>query len=172
MSFFGSLFGGSSATLNSDIAKTGNLADFSSTQGQKNTTAGSSFYQSLLSGDPSKTSTVLAPQINALKTSTNQDQKTRSQNGTRSGGTAAANAASSDKVHADVTDLTGKLTGSAASTLLSSGNSLLGTALGGYEQQAKLDAEQQKNWSDSILGLGITSKVGGTLGYLGGVGTG
>jgi len=141
------------------MAKTGQISDFASTTGQQNTSSGSNFFNSLLSGDATKTSQVLAPQISAAKTSLQQDQKTSAQNGNRSGGKAASNNAAQDKVHSDITNMTGSLTGGAASTLLSSGSSLLGTALGGYNQQAAMSQQQMENWSNSILGKGITSGV-------------
>lgn len=145
--------------MNSTIAKTGQIGDFSTGLGESNTTAGSKYFNSLLSGDASKTAQTLAPEISSLKTSTNQDQKTAAQNGTRSGGTAASNAASKDKVHSDITNLTGNLTSGAASTLLSSGSGLLGAATGEYGQQADLSQKQLENWKSSILGSSITGAV-------------
>lgn len=136
------------------------MSDFSSGQGQQNTLAGSNFYRSILSGDPTKTATVLAPQINSLKTSVQENQKSSDLTGNRSGGKAAGNAAASDKIHSDITNLTGTLTGQAASALLSSGQSLLGTALGGYGQQASLDKQRTDAWANSILGKGISSGIG------------
>lgn len=159
MSFFGSLFGGSSPTLNSDISKTGQIADFSSSMGQSNTSAGSGFFNSLVSGDSSKIAQTLAPQISAAKVSNQQTQKTNSIFGNRGGGTAATNAASSDKLHSDITNLTGSLTSGAAGTLLSSGQNLLGTSLGALNQQAGMSQQQMENWANSILGKGITSGI-------------
>jgi hypothetical protein len=99
--------------------------------GEGDIAASSNFMNEILSGDPTKVSQVLAPQISALKTSTQQDQKTRSMNGDRSGGTAAANAASTDKVHSDIANLVAQLTGSSASSLGSMGTSLLGAGMAG-----------------------------------------
>lgn len=170
--FWGSLFSGKNDTLSGDMTKTGDLADFSSAQGKQNTTAASKFNNSILSGDSTKISQTLAPQVSSLKTSTNQDQKTASQNGSRSGGTAASNTAKGDKVHSDVTSLTGGLTAGAASSLMSSGDSLLKSATSGYGQQAALSSQQEQQWANSILGLGVTSKIGGLEGYMGGIGAG
>lgn len=161
MSFWGSLFGGSNPTLNSDISKTGQISDFSSSLGQKNTSTGSNFFNSLVSGDATKISQTLAPQISAAKTSLQQNQKTSAQNSDRSGGKAASNNAAQDKVHSDITNMVGSLTGGAASTLLSSGSGLLGTALGGYNEQADMSQKQMENWANSILGKGITGAVQG-----------
>ena len=141
------------------MGKTGNIANFSNNLGQQNTQQGSNFFSSLLSGDSSKTAQTLAPQISAAKTSLQQDQKTNAQNGTRSGGTAATNNAAQDKIHSDITNMTGNLTGGAANNLLSSGQNLLGTALGGYQQQADMSQTQMENWANSIGGMGITSGI-------------
>lgn len=158
-SFFSALFGGSSPVLNSTISKTGAIGDFASSTGQANTSAGSNFFNSIVSGDSSKIAQTLAPQIGAAKTSLQQNQKTSAQNGNRSGGTTASNNAAQDKVHSDITNLTGSLTGNAASTLLSSGQSLLGTALGSYNEQASMDNQRMQNWANSILGKGISSAI-------------
>ncbi len=113
--------------------------------------------KSILSGDSSKQMQVLGPEINAAKTSTAQDQKTTSMFAPRSGGTAASNAASSDKVHGFIADLIGKLSGSAADSLTSAGSNLVNTGLGAYGQQEQASQEQMQNWSDSIFGKGITT---------------
>ena len=159
ISFFSSLFGGSDPTLNADIAKTGQIADWSTGLGEKNLTASSNFFNSILSGDATKQSQVLAPEINAAKTSANQDIKTTSEMGTRSGGTAASNAATKDKIHGYIANLLGSLTGSAATILGSMGESSLNTGLSATMDQAKLAQQRMDNWSNSILGKGITTAV-------------
>jgi len=163
--FWSSLFGGANSTLSNTMGQTGQIAGVASDQGQKNLSAGSNFFNSLLSGDSSKVAQTLAPEISAAKVSNQQTQKTNATMGNRSGGTAATNAASSDKLHSDITNLTGSLTGGAANTLLSSGSGLLTTALGGYKQQADMSQQQMENWSNSIAGLGITSAIGGAEGF-------
>ena len=90
-------------------------------QGQSDITSGTNFFKSLLSGDPTQIAGVLSPAISADKVATQQDQKTTAMMGNRSGGTAAHNAAASDKVHSDITNLTGNLLGGAASSLTSAG---------------------------------------------------
>jgi hypothetical protein len=158
-SFFSALFGGSSANLNQNIAKTGQVADFATSLGEGNATAGSDFMRAITSGDASKISQVEAPMISAAKTANQQSQKTATEMGTRSGGTAATNAASSDKLHSDITNLTGSLTGKAADTLLSSGSTFLGQGESANMDNAKLGQERFQNWMDSIAGKGITSGV-------------
>lgn len=158
-SFFSALFGGSSANLNQNIGKTGQVADFATSLGEGNATAGSDFMRAITSGDASKISQTLAPEISAAKTSNQQSQKTNAEMGTRSGGTAATNAASSDKLHSDITNLTGSLTGKAADTLLSSGSTFLGQGEAANMDNANLGQQRFQNWMDSIAGKGITTAV-------------
>jgi len=158
-SFFSALFGGSSANLNQNIGKTGQVADFATSLGEGNATAGSDFMRAITSGDASKISQTLAPEISAAKTSNQQSQKTNAEMGTRSGGTAAKNAASSDKLHSDITNLTGSLTGKAADTLLSSGSTFLGQGEAANMDNANLGQQRFQNWMDSIAGKGITTAV-------------
>ncbi len=169
--FFSALFGGQNSVLNSDIGKMGQIGGFATDTGEKNISAGSDFMRALTSGDASKISQVLAPAISAAKTSNQQTQKTNAEMGTRSGGTAATNAASSDKLHSDITNLTGSLTGNAASNLLSSGTSLLGQGAAATQGEADLSQIRYQNWMDSILGKGITTAVSAAETYaLGGMG--
>lgn len=158
-SFFSALFGGSSQNLNQNLGKTGQIAGFDTSLGESNATAGSDFNKAIVSGDATKTSQVLAPVISAAKTSNQQSQKTATEMGTRSGGTAASNNASSDKLHSDITNLTGSLTGKAADTLLSSGSTFLGQGEAANMDNAHLGQQQYQNWMDSIAGKGITTAV-------------
>ncbi len=101
-----------------------------------------------------KISAILAPQINSLKTSVQQDQKTNAMNNNRGGGTNASTAAAADKAHADITNLTGNLTGQAASTLGSEGAGLLSTGLAGNEAgfgEAKTIHEQHLAQINDII---------------------
>lgn len=87
--------------------------------------------KAILSGNSQQITQALAPQISAAKTSAQQTNKTNAEFGTRSGGTAASAAATNDKVHSDITNLIGNLTGSAASGLTSVGQNLLGQGISG-----------------------------------------
>ena len=155
-SFFSALFGGSSQNLNQNIAKTGQIADFSTALGESNATAGSDFQKAILSGDSTKQMQVLAPVVSAAKTSASQQNKTNSIFGTRSGGTAASAASTDDKVHGDITNLIGTLTGKSADSLLSSGSTFLNQGESANMDNASLGAERFTNWQNSILGKGIT----------------
>lgn len=157
MSFFSALFGGQNKTLSDNINKTGQISDFSSGQGQKNTSAGSSFFNSILSGDTGKIAQALAPAISAGQQGVQQQKNQIAQFGNRSGGsTAKANALESEN-RGNITNLVGGLQSGSASALLNSGSSLLGTALGGLSEQTDMSQQRIKNWQDSIFGGSLTS---------------
>ncbi len=171
--FFSSLFGGKNDVLNANIAKTGAIGDFSTGMGEKNLTTASDFWNGILSGDSSRQMSVVAPQVNAAKTSAAQENKTTAEMGTRSGGTAASTAATNDKVHSYITSLLGDLTGKAAGEVGSIGSSQLGAGLEAYGKQTDMSQLRMKNWEDSILGRGITTAVSAAETYaLGGGGGG
>ena len=79
--------------------------------------------------------------------------------GNRSGGTAASNAASSDKLHSDLTNLVGSLTDSSASNLANLGSTEVGQGLGALGQEQGAVTQRMQNWANSILGRGITGAV-------------
>lgn len=110
-------------------------------------------------------SQALAPEIGAAKKSAQQQTKTNAEFGTRSGGTAASNAATSDKLHSDITNLIGSLTGSSASNLAGLGSNLLGTGLGALGQEQNAVQQRIDNWSKSILSKSITGAVQGAESY-------
>lgn len=124
--------------------------------------------ENLLSGDPTKIASVLSPAISAEKTSLQQDQKTNAMLGGRSGGTAATNAAASDKVHADITNLTGNLLGSSANSLLSAGTNLLGQGISGHNaafgQAREMQSQRANMWNDIFKSA--ASVAGGVIGGL------
>ena len=159
MSWLTSLFAGQNKDLNTDIGATGAIAGNATSIGTKDLTTGSNWMNAIVSGDATKTAQALAPQISAAKTSAANSNKTAAMFGTRSGGTAASTAATTDKLHADITNLIGSLTGSAASGLVNTGSNLLQQGLGAFTTQADLSQQRMQNWSDSILGKGITSGV-------------
>jgi len=159
LSFLSAVFGGSSPNLNTAIGSTQALGGWATGQGQGDITAGDAFSKAILSGDATRTAQALAPAISSDKVSTAQDTKTNALFGGRSGGTAARNASAGDKVHSDITNLIGNLTGGAASSLLSSGSSLLNTGLAATTTSADLSQQRMANWMNSILGKGISGTV-------------
>lgn len=145
--------------MNQNIAKTGQIGDFATGQGEGDITAGTDFYKSILSGNSSDQTKVLAPEINAAKTSAYQDNKTATQFGTRSGGTAASTAATDDKLHGYMTNLFGSLTEGAADKLTSTGGNLMNTGLSAYGSQTAMSQQRMANWSKSIFGHFMISGV-------------
>lgn len=157
--FWGGLLGGSNTNLNTDIGATGQAASNLTGQGQSNLNSASTFWNSIVGGDATKQTQALSPEISAAKTSAAQTSKTNAQFGTRSGGTAAFAAAKNDKVHGYIANIVGNLTGQGASELGSLGSNEVSQGLSAYGQNAQLSQERLQNWSDSILGKGITSGV-------------
>ncbi len=176
MSWAGGLFAGSNPTLNNNIVKFGNIGGFATGLGEKNLTEASKFMSGITSGDSSKIFQLLGPQIGAAKNAAQQSTKTRTMFGSRSGGTGAANAATSDKVHSDITSMIADLTGGAVSGLASTGGSLLSEGMNAYNKQTELSQQQIENWKNSILGQSISgaAKAGEAFatGGVGGVAAG
>ena len=166
MGFFGSLFGGSNPTLNSGINNVGNIAGFASGQGQGDLTSASKFWQSILSGDPSKISQSLAPEISANQKQGQEAKNQLAQFGTRSGGTASAGAGIDAAGRGNMINLIGGLQSGAASNLGSMGSSLLNTGLQGYGEQADMSQQRMQNWINSILGGVTTSAVNKGMSFL------
>ena len=158
--FASSLFGGSNSTLSGDMASTGNIGNFSSAMGQGNITNSSNFFNSLLSGNSKDQAKVLAPQIKTMQDQGQQQLNTTSQFGNRSGGTNASNQKNMDTTRGNISSSISSLTGGAANSLMSSGQSLLGTSLDAYQQQEQMSQDQMKNWQNSILGNSISTGVG------------
>ena len=104
---------------------------FATGLGEQDLTASSNFMNEILSGDPTKVATALAPQINQQQQRNQQAKDTTAQFGPRSGGTAAtvANMGAADR--ASTTDLVGSLTGKAAGELGSMGGNLLNSGMQG-----------------------------------------
>ena len=160
MSFWGSLLGGQDKNLNTLIGQYGQVGGSQVGQGQSNQNTASNFWNSIVGGDATKQMQALAPEVSSAKTSTANDQKTNSMFNARSGGTAAKNAASTDTLHGYITNLIGNLTNSSASSLANLGTSQVSTGLGALGQEQGANAERMQNWSNSILGLGVTKAAG------------
>lgn len=156
---------GPSGQENTQYGNLSSASGFATNQGEGDISASDQFMRAILSGDATKTSQALAPQIGAEKKSAQQDIATRSQFGTRSGGTAAANAASTDKVHSDITSMIAQLTGGAASTLSSTGQGLLGQGMAGSQAafgEAKTIQDQKAAKINDLISS-IASTAGGVL---------
>ena len=156
---FSALFGGKNDVLNQTIGQTAQQAGFDTKEGQSDVTAGTDFLKSIIGGDASKQAQALAPEISAAKTSAQNSNKTAAEMGTRSGGTAATTAKTNDSLHAYITDLIGKLTGTAATALPQIGTNLTSQGTAATMDEAKLGQQRMQNWLNSIIGKGTTTAV-------------
>jgi len=157
MSFWGSLFGGSNPTLNKDMAQFGQIGGFATGLGEKNLSQASNFWSSILGGDPSKMAKTLAPQISSIQQQGQQERQGLAQFGNRAGGTNAASQMIGDKSRSSVNDMIASLMGGAAGGLAGTGGSLLSQGQSAYGAQLGASQQQMENWSNSILGMGVTS---------------
>jgi hypothetical protein len=110
-------------------------AGFATGLGEKNLTTASNFMGDIASGDASRITQALAPQISAAKQSAQQNTATAAQFGTRGGGTGAFTASTNDRIHAGITNLIGSLTGGAVSGLGTMGGNLMGQGLTGTQAE-------------------------------------
>lgn len=141
-------------------------AGFASNLGQQNLTASSDFMRDLLSGDPTKISQVLAPQISGITGRAQQQKQGLAEFGNRSGGNTSAAAGIDSGVNAQITNLTGSLIGGAANSLGSMGENLLGQGSSdfnaSFQNATTLQKQNAAKWND-IIGS-IAGVAGGVLG--------
>jgi hypothetical protein len=130
--FFGIGLGPSKQEKN-EFGAMGNLANFATSSGESDISTADNFWKSILSGDPSKISQVLGPQTSAINKQAQEQKKTASEFGTRSGGTNAAQQMAGDQVRTTYDTMVSGLTGQAAGALGASGSSLLAAGLSGHE---------------------------------------
>jgi hypothetical protein len=106
---------------------------FASTIGEKDLTDVSSFLDAVLSGDSSRISQALAPEISAAKGRAQEQKESLAQFGNRSGGTTSAQAHIDEATQGDLTNMEGSLTDRAAGELGSLGSNALGMGIEGTE---------------------------------------
>jgi hypothetical protein len=160
MGFWSSLFGGSNSTLSSNIKNFGAIGSFATNLGESNLTKASDFYSSILSGNQSKISQTLAPEVNAMQQQGQQQKEQFGQFGNRSGGTASAAAGIGASTRGNISNMVSSLLGTSASNLGSLGSSSLSQGMQAYGQQSTLSQEQTQNWSNSIFGGAISGAAG------------
>lgn len=166
MGFMSSLFGGQNPTLNAGIKQAGQTSQWADTTGKGLTTAAGNLYSGLLGGDPKAMSKLLAPQIGTMQKEGQQQKQTMSQFGNRSGGTNAAAQNIDDKTRAAVGTMISNLTAQGAAGAAGMGQSLVDTGLTALGQQTQMSQQQMENWSNSLLGAGITKGVGAAMSFL------
>jgi len=109
------------------------VAEFATSQGEGDILSADNFWKSILSGDPNKIARVLGPQTSAINKQAQEEKKTLSEFGTRSGGTAAKAAGINDSVRTNYEQMLSSLTGEAAGALGASGSSLLSAGISAHE---------------------------------------
>jgi hypothetical protein len=116
-----------------EYGATANIGNFGTSKGEKAINTASNFWEDIVSGDQTKIAKALGPEFSAINKRGQQQQKTASEFGNRSGGTNAYENASGDTIRAEADTLTGQLAGGAAGQLGSMGEGLLGIGLSGHE---------------------------------------
>lgn len=150
---------------------------FATGQGESDITSSDSFLQAILSGNNAQIMQLLAPQVNAAKTSGQQQQMSNSQFGNRSGGVASSNNAVNDSTRASIAGTVGNLTGTAASSLGSQGEGLLGMGMSGHQagfgEAQTMQSQRASQWNDLFNSIASTAgAVAGMPGMGGGGGGG
>lgn len=167
MSFWSSLFGGSNSTLSSNIKNFGAIGSFATNLGESNLSKASDFYSSILSGNQSKISQTLAPEVNAMQQQGQQQKEQLGQFGTRSGGTASAAAGIGASTRGNISNMVASLLGTSASNLGSLGSSALSQGIQAYGQQTSASEAQSKGWENSLFGGALTGAAGTGLKAIG-----
>jgi hypothetical protein len=122
-------------------------------QGEGDTTAASTYYQNILSGDPSKISQSLAPEISAGQQQVEQQAKGNAEFGTRSGGTAASSNAATAGERGNIINLVGGLQQGAASGAATLGSSQESQGAGNVGTEAEMAAANQKRETGDVSGI-------------------
>lgn len=174
-----SIFGGtaSSTDRSQELNQWGNLSDiagFGKKKGESNINQASTFYSDILSGDPTKQAAAIAPETATIEGQAEQQKKTSSEFGNRSGGTNATNQMIDTNAKSSVNDLINKLLTTSASSLtsigeneLSLGETAAGTLASDTETSRQFDKQQENQMGSGIAGLlkgGIGSVFEGLAG--------
>lgn len=166
------LFGGNPAEK--EQQQFGNLANYETGVGEPLTTAGAGFEEAILSGDPSRISQALAPEISAGQKQVEQQALQNANFGNRAGGTNASTQAAEAGERGNIINLIGGLQSGTAGAAVGQGSGLLGQASSNVGSEAQL-AEQRRQQQLSDVS-GIASDIGAIaspfLGGKGGAGAG
>lgn len=165
-SFVSGLFTGSNPTLEGDQNQAGGIAGFGTATGEGDIGAASDFDKTLLAGNPAETAKLLAPQIKNITGQAQQQKKTLSQFGNRSGGNNSEAQTIDDKTRGSIDDMVSQLTGKAAGDLGNLGTQTLGLGLNANEIQAKDSQQALQNEQDSIFGGLATRGVNDVAGLI------
>lgn len=148
------------------------IGQFGTRQGEGDITKAQNFWSALLSGDMSKISQVLGPEISAINKQGQERKKTMFEFGNRGGGTNAAAQSIDDNTLSSIRGMVANLTGGAATSLASLGTNLLseGTTAGEAAFGAAKDIHDQNAamWKDIFNSISeVVGMVGGLPGISG-----
>ena len=144
------------------------LAGYETGVGEGLTTAASTFDEAILSGDPTRISAALAPEISTQQQQIQQAANKNAQFGTRSGGTAASTAGAEAAGRGNIINLEGELQKGAAANAGTLGGNLLSQSSGNTSKVASLKGVAQQNQLNEIGG--IAQGVGEIISGFGGGG--
>lgn len=134
-------------------------------------TPAATYYENILSGDPTKIAQSLAPEISAGQKQVEQQRLTGSEFGTRSGGTTASGNAAEAGERGNIINLVGGLQQGAASGAASLGSEQENAGAGNITTQADMAAKNQQRVVGDVSG--IASDVASVAApFLGGGGAG
>jgi hypothetical protein len=133
--------------------KFGALGDYQTGVGEGLTTAGAGFNEDILSGDPTKISQALAPEISAGQGQVEQQRLQDANFGTRSGGTAASTEAATAANRGNIINLVGGLQKSTAESSLSHGGSLMDSASSNIGNEAQLAEQRRQQQVGDVNGI-------------------
>jgi hypothetical protein len=137
---------------------------FATGAGESDITSSDAFLKAILSGNNAQIMQLLAPQINGIKTSAQNQKLKNSQFGSRSGGVVASNNALDDSTRSDISGLVGNLTGTAASSLGSQGAGLLGMGMSGNEtgfgEADTMQKQRSAQWNDLFNSIASVASAG------------
>lgn len=142
--------------------------------GSKAVSQGTGFWSDILSGDPTKMAAAIAPETKVIQGQAQQKKKQATEFGTRSGGTAATNAAIDTNATAAIQDLVNRLRPQAARELTTVGLSEEGLASGNagmaFNAAEVMQQQSAKKWGDIFRSIALIASgalggyaIGGTL---------
>ena len=154
--FYGVGMGPSGTQANLEKAMEG-IGKFGTSVGEDSILKSQKFWSDLLSGDMTKISSILGPEMSAVNKQGQQMKKTASEFGTRSGGTAAVMSTLDTNTMGRINDMIAKMIPAAASNLgnmgeglLSTGESATGQAFGEASLMQQLTQNKKSDIFNSI----------------------
>lgn len=131
----------------------GDLAGFENPLGEKSVNQGLGWESDILSGDPSKIATALAPEIKAGQQQVQQQAQQGAEFGNRGGGTNAATQAAQSGERGNIINLIGGLQQGAAGALTSGGENLLTQGSSNLGQEANLANQRRQQQVGDVSGI-------------------